>query len=493
MGNAKHMVVGCALSLVGCVADVGSEADVALDSSVELAETDAALCSSTATIDARRSLAVTEERILERFSFERVMNRLVAQARIPGLTATQLFQQWWDTQNAGSSLYEGPHCDDVVDETLGSVINDFPYSCRNAPEEGAQASCDPFTDESCAYIPIGLFNRFDLAPADGATCGEYRVVFAKKSGQENARDRNLVIFEASLPNPEPWKGLNGCRPVVNFWAELSRIDSLDKRARMLEQFYFQGLSRSIPAVIDIRHYGDNAQGRGQVRTNQFVQDIETARAWSLREFKLDRSCERVGRRESCSLRFVPVTAKTNPYGALFAAEETHDKWAGFQSEFVGEVATLAAPDVLSISMNVSDTYNSAQSQTSGSQESDLMANFSEESALSAAIAKELVELDSNLTALNIVERTQTQTCAGCHRFSNGADLGDGLVWPASLGFTHVDERNPETVDGVTRFVISNALTDTFLPARKATMEQFLRGRRSYARGAQGTVGGGYTH
>ena len=496
MGNAKHFMVGCALSLVGCVGQVDADVDSLAANDVELAESDAALCAGNVSIDARRSLAVTEQPILERFSFERVMNRLVAQARIPGLTATQLFQQWWDTQNAKEfSSFEGPHCDDVVDEALGSTINGFPYTCRNTPEEGAQAACDPFKDEECAYMPIGLFNRFDLAPSDGATCGEYRIVFAKKTGQTEGRDRNLMIFEAAMPNPEPRKGLEGCRPIVKFWAELSGVSSLNKRARMLEQFYFYGLSRSIPAVIDIRHFGANAQGAGQVRTNQFVQDIPENRIWSLREFKLDYQCTRVSTfKQQCALEFVPVTDKNNPYGPLFAppSDSSSDQALDFQAEFLEQVQSLAGNDLAGMSMHVADEYNSAQSQANGSEESDLVVQFAEGGAFADAIQTELDNLGVKLEPMDIIARAQTQTCAGCHRISNGTDLGNGLLWPSSQGFTHVSERNPEVVDGVTRFTISDALTGTFLPARKNVMEQYLRGRTVRSTRAR-TIGGSHTH
>src|SRR5687767_10078049 len=45
-----------------------------------------------ASLDARRSLAVTDEVILARFSFEEVMNRLAEQSGIPGLTGLRLYQ-----------------------------------------------------------------------------------------------------------------------------------------------------------------------------------------------------------------------------------------------------------------------------------------------------------------------------------------------------------------------------------------------------------------
>ena len=86
-------------------------------------------------VDPRRSLVVTEQTILARFPFERVLEQLVMQSGVPQLTSLELFQQWWDTQNSGPGLGLGPHCDDTVD-AVTPVINGFPYTCRPAPAEG---------------------------------------------------------------------------------------------------------------------------------------------------------------------------------------------------------------------------------------------------------------------------------------------------------------------------------------------------------------------
>jgi hypothetical protein len=60
--------------------------------------------------------------------------------------------------------------------------------------------------------------------------------------------------------------------------------------------------------------------------------------------------------------------------------------------------------------------------------------------------------------------------------SNGKDLGGGLTWPSSMGFVHVTEAQRETApDGTVRFQISPALTNVFLPRRKAVLEAFLNG------------------
>jgi hypothetical protein len=428
-----------------------------------------------ATIDQRRSLAVTDQVILARFSLKRVLDQLVAQSNVSGLTSHRLFQQWWDTQNPKPGLGLGPHCDDQSDPS-GPTLNGFPYTCRPAPSEGAQAGCDPFAPNSpCAYIPIGLFNRFDLMPENGEYCGEYRIVYSKASGVATSDDRNLLIFEAALPNPLPLLGIEGCRPAIELWAGLSSVSDPEVRAARLEGFYFSGLLVAVPPfppVIKIEHFGASASGRGQIRTNQFVVPPAPAtRIWSLREFKLQRSC---GLLNCSALRVVPVTSKGNPYGPLLSAGSSHSKKAEFQSFLPQQVSTLNGATIPELGIAIPDAYNSGQSEANGTTEGNFAAQLGVESSpLRGAIQASLTAAGSSLTVDNVVARAQAQTCAGCHRISNNADLGAGLIWPASLGFTHVTERETEVVSGQARYLISDALKGVFLPHRQQLLEQYL--------------------
>jgi hypothetical protein len=446
------------------------------------------------TIDTRRSLAVTEQTILARFSLERVMSQLASQSGVPGATALSLFQQWWDTQNPGTGAPNSPpHCDDQVDPTLGTVINGYPYLCR-AGAEGAQSTCDPFAPNStCAYIPIGLFNRFDQAPASGAHCGEYRVIYAKQSGIQTTSDRNLLIFEAALPNPQPQLGIMGCQQIVDTWATLSKQPNITVRANTLENFYFNGQGQGqglVPPVISITNFGDNALGAGQIRTNQFS---NTTTGWSLREFKLLRTCAG----GSCSaVNFVPVTNKDNAYGPLFAPSSTLPTAAGFRAFFPTQVASLAASSVPAIDITTPDIYNTAQSQASGATAAEM--KYADQlttapSALRSDIQAALTAIGSSLTPDDIAKRAMAQSCAGCHRLNNNVDIGGGLTWPASLGFTHVTERETETVDGEVRFKISDTLINALLPARKALMEDFLNNRPLPPRAPNHPLSGSTTH
>lgn len=442
-------------------------------------------------VDARRSLAITDQPILQNFGLKRVLEQLILSSGVTGLSATTLFQQWWDTQNPGTGLGLGAHCNDSVDGSGYAQLNGYPYTCRPAPAEGVEASCDPFAAGStCAYIPIGLFMRFDLAPSDGSNCGEYRIVYARASGRTESQNRNLVIFEASMPNPHVLQGIRGCQKFVRSWAELSNESNLTKRRATLEEFYFTGHKEFVP-VVSYQNFGDNPNGAGQIRTNQFMQP-ESPRVWSLREFKLIKSTAGAG-----ALRFVPVSNKTNPFGPLFDGASTHANAAGFQAEFVTEVGRLAGAGIGDIGLKTTDLYNSGQSQAAGTvYETNYPVNFGDgTNAFRTSIQIALTNLGSSLTPDDIVRRAQAMSCAGCHRFSSNIDIGGGLTWPASQGFTHISERDAdlETVGGVTRFGISAALIDHLLPARKQLVENFLNDVPLPPRAPTDPIGGRFVH
>ncbi|WP_336243019.1 RCC1-like domain-containing protein [Corallococcus exercitus] len=415
------------------------------------------------TLDPRRSLAVTEQAIVSTFTLKQVMDQLVAQSGVPGLTSLQLFRQLWDTQNPKPGLGLGGHCNDQVDGSGNPAFNGYPYLCR--PAEGSQVQVDPFADPNSgnAYMAVGLFNRFDLAPVDGADCGEYRMVFAKRSGSSSSANRNFIIFEASLPNPAPAKGLEGCLAVARFWKDLSANGDLASRAAALQQFYFQGLPGFRP-VVHVDNYGAEAgRGTGQIRTNMFMQSN-----WMLREFKLQKTCGGTG---CTSLKAVAVTDKVNPFGNLFSPTSTHPLAADFRAFLPGQVAALAVADLNLFNYEVSDRFNGGQSQAQGS-ENNYSVQFGSGGTLRSALQTELTRIGSPLTPDHIIQRAKALSCAGCHDLSNGANVGLPQTWPRSLGFTHTSETAEAGPEG-TRFLLSPAVVNVFLPHRAAVLEAFL--------------------
>jgi hypothetical protein len=192
------------------------------------------------------------------------------------------------------------------------------------------------------------------------------------------------------------------------------------------------------------------------------------------------------------MQMIPVTVKNNPFGPLFGQTE-EEGITDFQADFIARsVATLAAANMSDIGMSTDEAFNAAQSNSSGG-ENNYPVHFSENVAFAGAIQTKLNEIGSGLSPAEIVARATTQSCGGCHQLSNNKPLGNGLQWPPSLGFVHVTERATEVVDNVTRFVISQALTDAFLPVRKEVMEGYLAEQPGRHRGTGRTIGGSETH
>ena len=422
-------------------------------------------------VDPRKSIFVTELDVVQNaISLEDVLGLLARQSGIPGLEAIDLWDQWWDTQNTSPGLGLGLNCDDRVDANGIPVINRFPIECpRN---EGAEINIDPFDPASSAfYEPIALVNRMDLMPSDGANCGEYRVIFARRSGVNNRLRRNLVIFEATLPNPRPGGGSEGCREIAEFWASLSRISDPMARAALLREFYLRGdPSQGIEPVIHISHL---SPGAGQIRTNQFLNTQANSVDWQLREYKLALFC--TGPASNCELQFVPVSVKTNPWGQLYDEFSGQSQTRRFMRQFLTQVDELANPDITQFSNSISNEFNAGQSNSQGS-ENDYTAHFDPSGNFARAIQRRLRNLGSPLSPTEIIRRSQTQSCAGCHQLNNTSPanlLGDGMVWPQSLGFVHVTERATDSIGGVPHFRISPALDRVFVPHRERVFESYL--------------------
>jgi hypothetical protein len=488
------------------------------------------------------SILVSDVETTSEIKFSEVMDQLVKQGGDSSQTKFSLFHQWWDTAGQqvprpgqGAGLGLGPHCDDEsppqddpqqggIDNFMAlSTRNGFPYRCPRL--EALEASSDPFTDESAeaGYSAIAFSNRFDLIGADvpdpkrswrmlTPDCGEYRIVFARNSGKpkdsiNNARsrlNRNFIVFEARVPNPEPANGVNGCRPILDFWHGLSdKSISASARGKLLHDFYLNGLPRyNVGPVVDIANY---TFGTGQIRTNQQLHNDSPQQEhpfdWTLREFKAVVGSD--GR-----LRIVPDTVKTSPGNALFRSKSVDPRVASLTLNIraqIGRLLGAAGPakgvgDINSIGFSISGTGENAfeGDEWDGDRVKlgDVSAAFlgdvngTPNPKLSKSIQEALTAAGSNLTPTNIVNRIRTQTCAGCHHYSGNPhagpdDLGGGAVWPDKtdgdaehprMNFTHVSEREddlrPAIVGDRSRYAISSA-AEVFLKFRKAFMKKAL--------------------
>ena len=440
-------------ALAGCVA-ASDEAETTptSDSNAALA---AVPCADVSGTDIAKSLVVTDAEVLANFSFARVMNRVRATADVASTeTSLGVFQRWMKT--FGSTAADGDCNDPSIDP------NKYGLRCPR-PAEAKLGTVNPFAaTATVTWKPVGLFNRFDLAPASGAHCGEYRIVYAMQtSAGAPVGGRAFIIFEAALANPTPALGIEGCLPVARFWQGLS-TDTVTNRAAKLEKFYFTGTAiAGVAPVVKAAHYGlstnAGAPTVGQIRTNFFVDGNE----WHLREFKTKRTCTDAANPATCALAIAHVTVKTNPANELF--EGTHARSAAYRTELSTRLPTLLSSDVTAIGLSVSDRFNEFESVENGD---NVVYSSHSGTEMRTAIQTKLTSLSSKLTVDNVLDRATTQTCAGCHLFSSGKSLGGTATWPRSLGFLHIDESSR----------LSPALTGTFLPKRKAVLEKFINDR-----------------
>jgi hypothetical protein len=428
------------------------------------------------------SIFVSDVDTMKAIKFSDVINQLARQSGDPQLTKEILFHQWWDTAGQGQGLELGPHCDDggtptppgsIAGDTSTVTINGFPYRCPRA--EKAEAASDPFAKEGevdaqgkdvnqNGYTAIAFSNRFDLigspTPAPSSPglveypdCGEYRIVFARNSGKSDALNRNLIIFEARVPNPDKKPDRlghpSGCLPILNFWHGLSEQSlNAEQRGQKLREFYLEGklgptVKPLATPVVDIANY---AIGAGQIRTNQFMNRSGPSPIdWTLREFKTLLA--------NGTLIIIPDTVKTNP-GTLLFAKGTPDIRVGILSQSIrAQLRSILGEDKGALNLaNVNKIGFSTGGEGINSFESDEMptpkdpafgdvtSEFKGDGSprndafvTNIQDALNIVLPKGGITPLQVITRIGTQTCAGCHQFSNAADLGGGAIWPDKSG------------------------------------------------------------
>ncbi len=417
-------------------------------------------CGDTVDIDPRRSLAITDQALLTGFTFERVMQQIVDTSGAPGLTPEGLYARWWDFLNQAPGFFpDARHCDDSIINGKAS-LGAFPIQCPRP--EGILAATNPFDDPQNnpdSYIPLGLFNRFDHAPTSGAHCGEFRIVFGKRSGTFDGGDRNLIIFEAVLPNPAPACGVEGCRAVAERWAALSTLDTAAQIRSSLEDFYF-GTGVGAGPVVHADNYGPRG---GQIRTNSFM---PSPNLWQLHQFEFSHDC-------GAGPCIKPTLVADNPFPQLFNDPAPGPGGQAFQKWFLKQVPHLEVADVNRFFLTDVGTFNAGQSSSEGEFDNyRLQSGFGTpfRDAIQAKITT------PGLTADQLLNRTLTLSCAGCHEHANApdsADLGAGLNWAPSLGFVQVSEEFTEPGEFGPRFALSDQITQIFLPHRKKVLEDFL--------------------
>jgi hypothetical protein len=401
------------------------------------------------TLDVDRSLVVHDPALLApKFGLKRTLDQIIQTSGNPGSTTAQaLLQTMLDSFNATS----------FVHPVSGKTI---PVTPR--PAEATLSAADLLNPASAVgMIPVGLFNRFDLAPADGSNCGEYRIVYARRNPPLPLK-RFLIIFEAKLPNPNPPSGLAGCQPIVKFWADLTAEPSDAQRIASLETFYYTGVS-GFGAVVTHANYG---LPLGQVRVNMFMQ-----LPWVLREHR------------TALVGGIPVfkadTIKRNPLVEWFDVPAnlppgiTPADQQAFRSHFLNKpVCDLMLPDRANATPTDAQIINGigADFDPAGDDFESISQGTVDEPAshLDPAFATDVTTRIgalgvSTVTTANLMNRAGAMTCGGCHEFSNTKDLTSAVKWPPSKTFVHIDEGGG----------LSLALTSFFIPRRREIVSRFV--------------------
>ncbi len=431
-------------------------------------------------IDQMRSLFVTHEKTLAVFSLAEVMDKLASEGE-PGLTGEELFHRLWDTNNLKADAVfhdQDEHCDSETPAVDGaSKLNGFPYTCPRP--EGAEARNGTVND----YIPIAAVNRLDLAGGD--SCGEFRLVFARRSGTTVGDLRNLIIFEMEVPNPKPGPdtGSLGCKPIAEFWANLGQEADAVRRGIALWKFYFVGKTEffggetHFAAPVSVKRLGgDPARPLGQIRTNQFAPGLGQPAPWILRQYRLDTT--------GGKLRPVRQNVAHNPDPSLFAVKAGDARQADAEALAAAIASDLdrLARSRETFDVSLPETLNAGESDEQDAKKGNVLANFMPDSIVGKAIGDALAAKPAlRMTSEQVVARVGALTCSGCHTFISNRSLGQGStgvdqLWPKKdLLFVHVSEAKREDCEGEIMgcFAISSTLRELFLPAREDLLKDML--------------------
>jgi hypothetical protein len=392
-----------------------------------------------------RVLMETNTEALSNVALKDVLNALATNG---GHSADPLriYQEIYDSYATAdvAQLPDAIHCGDELTDGVPS-LNGYPIDCNRFELNHVN---DPESFRATAFV-----NRIDLAPANGAHCGQQRMIFAS-----NSLGRAFIILEAQIPNPAPELGIEGCLPLAQFWLAQNSISDASLRGRRLAQAFLSGAPELQDSGFGPFYTAENLTvGSGQIRTNQF-----DSKPWTLREFKLALDGE--------SIRAVPFPVAESPNGALWNENVPLSQGEACRENFLGAIDGLLTDDLERMTFVVDSACKDAESRNDFSQ--DYAAQLSD----GFRIQLEEKLLGTALSADDIANRAQfAGSCIGCHNESSFKPLGNGVTAPISFDFPHVTEFEQGCTGGETGqcFPISPALSQAFLPSRMLVMSGLL--------------------
>jgi len=428
-----------------------------------------------ATVLPQRSLFERNEAALTGFTMSQALNSIATNGNVAGGVA------WHDSIfKAMSRQFQfpddpGPFCDSGG---VGvSLINGFPVSC---PSNGA-----PAFGQVDFWEGLAVANRFDLAPTGGENCGEARASFYLPPDRPATLPaRAFMIIEATVANPHPDQGLEGCRALSAFWAGLSVVADPAARGAKLAQAYLTGeptlTAAGFKPFFTFENFGP---GKGRVRTLAFGGNINL---WDFREFRL-----RVGG----GVDIVPVAQSlTTTMFSIDSSGIENPKAAGCRDNLLAGLATLIPANPNFMGVDISSDCFDGESTNFQARFEDAIQDPSRATFASALVARaQQIFAGANLTATQIAARAEfSGTCIGCHfrpDTTASRDLGQGLTLPVvptsdadpvdNVAFTQVNNLRQEPCAtsgpdaGQQCFKLSPVLSGIFLPARVGVLENYL--------------------
>lgn len=358
----------------------------------------------------------------------------------PELLYKQIFDSYASAENA--ELPDAVHCGDETTEGSPS-LNGFPLTCDRAEHQQI--------DNFFQWFATGFVNRMDLAPQNGAHCGQQRMTFSNSNGFE----RVFMIVEAQIPNPAPELGIQGCAPLAQFWLDQNSIDDPIERGFRLRDAFLFGHPELLDAGFGPFMSPTNITvGSGQIRTNNFNQD-----PWTLREFKLAL--------EGDDLKVLPFPTSEAPNGNLFNEFVPLPQGEACRENFLDAMEGLVTNDPAQMSFVVSQECKDAESRNDFSQ--DYASNLSE--GFIGQINDRFAE--TGLDAFDLANRAWfAGSCIGCHNEATGLFLGNGVIAPNSHDFVHSADFTADCGD-TECFPASDGMTRVFLPQRLRVMANLL--------------------
>jgi hypothetical protein len=340
------------------------------------------------------------------------------------------------------------HCGDETTDGV-NTLNGFRIDCNR--REALHVN------DMQNFFATAFVNRMDLAPANGAHCGQQRMIFANPSG-----GRTFMILEAQIPNPAPELGIDGCKPLAQFWLNQNSISDPSVRgSRLAQAFLSGGVPELDEAGFGPFYTAENLTvGSGQIRTNQF-DDFP----WTLREFKLVLDGEQ--------LRAVPFPVAESPNGALWDENSGLAQGPACRESFLTALDGLVTDDRSLMSFVVDQACKNSESRNDAFTE-DYASHMSR--GFRDQIQQKLDSIGSFLLPEDVANRARfAGSCIGCHNESSGANLGNGVRAPFNDDFPQVVEASVPCSGGEqgTCFRTSSGLREVFLPGRLQVMSNLL--------------------